>query len=212
MENETFYHCSAEWHLAQLQGKGATIAALIYNWAFRLSKQTGIFHASIPRMSAYFDRDEKTIRKALRLLVKLGFFDVVRQAPGATVCYKPVRHDDWRRTHPHDCAQRLAMPWDDEPQDKLAQVLYGISGGQCPVYANVLKGIRKTGHGETAIKKHFVDFIVIDQPVGKRWGNGFHGRFIKYLKTQPVVPDVPQPAATPVRATSMLGRAMVGQL
>src|SRR5258707_15823198 len=112
MPNEdSYYHCTAEWHFAQLTGKGSTFAALLYSFALFLSKRTDIFSASKARLTAYFGVDDKTIRKACRLLVDLGFFEILSQEIGATVRYKIVRHLDWSIKHPGHCVQRSATPW-----------------------------------------------------------------------------------------------------
>jgi hypothetical protein len=184
---ETHYHCTAEWHLSKLKGSGATLAPLIYNFAFYLSKKSGVFYASIPRLAAYFSADEKTVRKAIRLLVKQGFFELLGQSPGATVRYKPISHTIWKTKY-LGCSEKLTAPWANEPgQDKLAVQLHAISGGQYTAFSNLIKGMRNTRHSEAAILEHFRTFIDIERPVGKRWGNGFSGHFIQYLRQQPVV-------------------------
>jgi hypothetical protein len=39
MESFSPYHCSAEWHLARLRGKGAYYAPLVLSMALHLSKK-----------------------------------------------------------------------------------------------------------------------------------------------------------------------------
>jgi hypothetical protein len=189
----THYHCSAEWHFSHLKGKGAHTASMIYTFALHLSKKHGVFYASIPRLAEYFGVDEKTVRKALHLLVVLGFLEIARQEAGASVRYRPVLHSVWK-TLPKNagrCAEKSTMPWADEPQDRLAVDLHAISGGRFTTWPNVVKAMRKTGHSTEAIHGHFRAFVDFEQPTGKVWGDGFAGRFIKYLRAQQVFTNNP---------------------
>jgi helix-turn-helix protein len=184
MDTFSHYHCTSEWHLAKLTGKGAYCAAIIYPFALHLSGTSGIFFASIPRLADYFSIDERTVRKAIKLLVDIGFFAVLAKEPGASVRYRVIRHLEWAKLHAGRCTEKYATPWEEEEQDRLAVELYQLSGGRFTLLANVLKGIRKTGHGEDDIKRHFQDFIGQTQPKGRQWVYGLAGKFIKYLKQQ----------------------------
>jgi len=187
-KDDSHYHCSAEWHFAQLTGKGSHFAPLLYTFAFHLSKTSGIFSASKVRLTEYFGVDDKTIRKACRLLVALGFFEIVSEEPGATVRYKLIRHKDWAAEHPGRCVQKMETPWTNEPgADPLGVQLHAISGHRFTTFPNIVKGIRKTGHGEQAICEHFRSFVAQELPKGTQWRNGFAGRFIKHLKEQPII-------------------------
>src|SRR5579864_3065239 len=161
------FYCSAEYHLARLSGCGATVAALIYSQSLRVSKKSGVFSASIPTLAAFFNVDERTVRKAMRLLVALGFFEIIREECGASVKYRPIHHRDWAPKHPDRCATKDEMPWDDEVKDTLGPELHAISGHRFKVYPNFLKGMRNTGHDDAAIREHFRAFIAETLPTGK---------------------------------------------
>jgi hypothetical protein len=174
------FHCSAEWHLARL----GSYAAVIYPLALHLSNKSGIFSASIPTLAAYFQADERSIRKAIRQLADLGFFEIDTAERGASKRYQVVRHKEWSAKHPGHCTEKETMPWSDEPGDTLGVELSAITGGRFKPYPNFVKGIRKTGHSEAAIREHLRCFVRQYQPVGRQWSHGFAG-FIKYLKSQP---------------------------
>jgi len=180
------YHCSAEWHFARLAGQGAYTAALIYSHSLRLSKKSNVYSASVPRLAAYFSVDERTVRKAIRALVALGFFEILRAEAGCSINYKPIHHRDWCVKHPGRCTEKLEMPWANEQQDTLGPELHAISGHRFMVFPNFLKGMRKTGHDDAAVREHFRAFVQQELPSGKQWRNGFAGHFIQYLKKQPV--------------------------
>jgi hypothetical protein len=184
MENSRF-HCSAEWHFSRFHGKGTQYAYLIYSFALHLSKKSGIFSASAPTIAAYFDADVKSVRSSLRLLAATGFFEKVSSEPGASIRYKPTSHKDWAAKHPERCTEKDETPWAHEVGDPLGPELYAISGGRFMPYPNFVIAIRNTGHGTEAICEFFREHIEREKPVGKKWRNGFAGRFIKFLKSRP---------------------------
>lgn len=212
MDNFSPYHCTSERHLARLTGNGASLALAIYGLAFHLSSKSNVFFATVSRLAAYFDADEKTARKAIRLLVKTGFFEELRSQPGKPKRYMPVRHPDWQRKRGGEkacienghCAEKGPMPWDDEELDKLGQRLYAVSGGEYQPFPNFIKGMRNTGHSDQAIEHHFRAYIKnvedelrnpdddnvdADDPDNYWQGNyknGFTKAFMKYLRAQPV--------------------------
>src|ERR1700722_1570205 len=161
------YHCSAEWHFAHLAGRGARYAPLIHNFALHLGRKSGVFSASVPRMAAYFDTNEKSIRKALHLLEGVGFLVFLRAENGGTTAYRPVMHRDWVPAHPGQCCEREVMPeWWAEGYDPLAKLLHGVSGGRFRPYPNFIKAMRKTGHSAEAIAAHFGAFVQERKPLG----------------------------------------------
>lgn len=182
------YQCSAEWHFAQFHGRGAFFAATLYSFAFHLSKKSGVFFASIPKLALYFGVDERTVRKALQSLEKTGFFEIVSRSPGLSVHYRVVGHKDWAAAHSGKCATRNdEMPWSNEPQDPLGKLLYAISGGRFKPYPNFIKGMRNTEHNDTAIGEHFRAFLRSYKPKYKReWSRGLCQQFMTYLRSKPV--------------------------
>jgi hypothetical protein len=187
-DNFSHYHCTAEWHFSRFTGHGATLAPIIYDFAFHLTKppQKPYFYASTPNLAEYFGVDEKTVRKALRLLAKSGFFELVRAMPGRTNQYRPVRHPEWQKKYPERCIQRLQVTYGDE--DPLGPVLYAASGSNFKVLgANVLKSMRNTGHSDDAIATHFNNFLETEGPFTREeYRNGFLRMFMVYLRAQPM--------------------------
>jgi len=57
------YHCSAEWHLARLKGKGAYYAPLVLSMALHLGKKSGVFSASIPRLAGMIEAQPLSEKK-----------------------------------------------------------------------------------------------------------------------------------------------------
>ena len=192
MESYSYYHCSSEWHFARLKKQGATYAAIVYSLALHLARKTGVFHASIPRLAEYFEADERSIRKAIRQLLALGFFEKISANPGDTVRYRPVPHKEWAAKHPGCCTEKCPTPWDNEAKDTLGMELHAISGGKYNTHANFLKAMRKTGHADAAIREHFRAFVDIDRLDSRNSRiHGVSGRFIKYLRTQPISTNTP---------------------
>ncbi len=188
------FHCSAEWHFARLNGRGKFFAATMYSFAYHVSKNTGNFYSSIPRLAHYFGVDERTVRKALHALEKTGFFEIVAKPRGLPVQYRVVGHKEWATLHDGRCTQKAdRMPWDDEPQDALGKLLYAVSASRFKPYPNFIKGMRNTGHSDAAIANHFRTFLRTYQPKHKRlWSMGLCQQFMTYLRGQPVV-DPQQP-------------------
>jgi hypothetical protein len=185
------YHCSAEWHLARLRGKGAYYAPLVLSMALHLGKKSGVFSASIPRLATYFKATENTIRKAIHILVEQGFLEVISKEDGASICYLPLTHKEWAAKNPGRCTEKESMPWSNEPGDTLGVGLYAISGGRFRPYPNFVKAMRNTGLDDSAIVKHFRNFVQQEKPVGKKWNEGFSGQFIKYLRDESVTTSNP---------------------
>lgn len=182
------FHCSAEWHFARLSGRGKFFAATLYSFAYHLSKNTGNFYSSIPRLAEYFGVDERTVRKALHGLEKTGFFEIVAKPRGLPIQYRVVGHKDWAALHGGKCAAKAErMPWDDEPQDVLGKQLYAMSASRFKPYPNFIKGMRNTGHSDPAIVRHFGKFLPAYQPKHKHaWSIGLCQQFLTYLRKQPV--------------------------
>lgn len=191
MDNFSPYHCTSERHLARLTGNGASLTLAIYGFAFHLSGKSGVFFASIPRLAAYFEADEKTVRKALRLLAKSGFLEEIDAPEGKTVRYKPVSHLDWqkKRGGAANCIRdgRCVEKPEGKPYEemgKLGQRLYAISGGDYRPYPNFIKGMRNTGHSDEAIERHFRDYL--DANDVPNWKHGFQKDFMAYLREQEI--------------------------
>jgi hypothetical protein len=177
------YHCSAEWHFAHLSGRGRFFAATLYSFAFHLSKKTGRFWASIPRMAEYFGVTERTVRHALRHLEKTGFLEVVAKSVGQSVQYRPVGHKEWKvKNGAHCITKGTEVPYTNEPQDVLGRQLYAISAQRFKPYPNFVKGMRRIGMADELIVQHFKNFLTTYTPKNKRaWAQGLCGQFMHYL-------------------------------
>lgn len=191
MEKFFDYFCSSEWHFARFTGKGAYHAHLIYTTSLHLSKKSGVFFASIPRLATYLGCDERSVRKAIKLLLDTGFLIKLAEEPGKSVRYKPVHHRDWAVSHPGCCAEKLEMPSWFGDGDPLGRALYAASGGNFKTYPNFLKGMRNIGHDDAAILRFWGEFLLVDRPAGPRWHDGVYARFMKHLRNQPVTPSNP---------------------
>jgi hypothetical protein len=201
------YHCSAEWHFARLNGRGRFFAAALYSFAFHLSKKTGRFYASIPRMAEYFGVDERTVRHALRQLEKTGFFEVVSKPAGQAIEYRPVGHKEWREKYSGKCVTKGTQ---NERANALGRLLYTLSAGRFNAWPNYLKGLRRIGAPWAAltdeqIANHFKNFLPTYVPKDNRhWSQGLCSKFKDYVWGQQM------PAIRAGRAAAMAGQ-QVGQ-
>jgi hypothetical protein len=142
MEGDSLLHCSTEWHLAQLKGKGARLTLYLYDLSCRVSVRTGRFSPSMQRMAAYLQCTPGELYCAAAMLVEEGFWIVLDSGIGKPTQYRPVRHKEWQESNPNRCTTKASMPWDEEQQDQLAPLLYGVTGGHT-FYTNVLTGWRR---------------------------------------------------------------------
>src|SRR5437870_9964321 len=80
--NESFesnYYCSVEWHLARLTH--APFAALLYPFAYRISKHTENFHGSVVGIAEHFGVSRWKVQRAIGALVDLGFLVTITKEP-----------------------------------------------------------------------------------------------------------------------------------
>ena len=187
--NNSYFHCTSERHFAHLKGHGAHHASLLYTFSLRLAGKKRTFFCSVPRLADYFGVDERTIRHAIHHLKYTGFFELLRNERGGdgAVVYKPLYHGERiEKFGAGQCVQKLDMPWQGEEMEPLGQALYAASGGRFKPYKNLAIGIRnaanRAGLTDAAVLLHFAAFVEMDRPSGKRWVNGFAGRFVKYLR------------------------------
>jgi hypothetical protein len=173
-------HCSAEWHIERHCPKPA---ASIYSIALRVTRKTGRFTVSYPKLAAYFDVSERTIRYAVHSLRDIELFKLLSSEPGRKCTYQPIHHDDWALKHPGKCLEKISGP-DYWEQDLLGQALFAVCDGRVSFfYPNVLKGMRNTGLTDLEIVERMKKFRAIDRPpTGQPWVKGFVGRFMVHLK------------------------------
>ena len=164
---------------------GADFAAPLYSYAMYLAKKSGRLSLSIGELAIYFGADERSISKAIRKLVKAGFFVRLKAEPGKPVSYGPVAHKEWANKHPGSCLEKAVMPWSDEKVDPLVSGLHAASDGRLRLYANFVQGLRNTGHRDDQIVMHWNAFYAADNPEGPKW-KGVFARFMAYLRDQEI--------------------------
>ncbi len=174
-ENDNFfrYHCSPEWHLIQLTS--TPFAGLVYNFVFRISKGSGLFHGSAEGVARYFGVSRWTIQRAMQALVDLGFPVRVAQEAYTPSVYHVIGHKEWAAKHPGCCAEKETLPWSDETGDPLGVRLWSLSGGKVKYQSYQVKALRKTGLTDDQIAKAFEAFVTAEQ--ARREEGGWHGRW-----------------------------------
>lgn len=192
--SSTRFLCSSEWHLSR---SNSFFAAVIYGFALKITKpivpapgskpdpnadQKRRFFVSIPSMAEYFGADERTVRRTVHKLEREGFFVKLKEVPGESVSYRPVLHKEWAHKNPKCCLDYEEMPWADEAKDELAIWLFTASDGSMKCFPNFMRGLRKLGHSDDALREHFGAFYADDIPEKK----GRFKRFMAYLRPLPV--------------------------
>jgi biotin operon repressor len=175
MEEFVEYYCSAEWHLAKLKSR---YASLIYSLALRLSKSSGKFFGSGVNLGNYFGCHRNTVYKAIDELQDSGLFVLISQGYFEAKTYHVLTHEEWATKYPNECANKLEFAWSSEDSDQLGKQLYATSGGKVTVLAHQLKALRKTGLTDQQIVSCFDGFLA-NQSSGQ---SAVMPRFIKYLR------------------------------
>lgn len=159
--DEYSYHCSPEWHLAQL--RHTPLAGLLYSFALRISKKSGRFHGSVLGIAEYFGVGRWKVQRALAALVDLGFFVRDLQERFTPTVYRVIAHKDWAAQHPGGCAVKAEFPWSTEEGDQLGKRLWNASGGKLKYKMFQLKTLRKTGLTDDQIVRAFEGFVGAEQ-------------------------------------------------
>jgi len=105
------YYRTAEWHITKMK---STWALAVYNFALRISKESGVFFCSAVRLAEYFGCNERSIRRAYKQLLEAGFFELTDQVTYEPNVYKVVRHKLWAEKHPGQCPTKLSFAWSSE--------------------------------------------------------------------------------------------------
>ena len=176
--NETYslqsnYHCSPEWHLARLTR--TPFAALLYPFAFRISKKSGRFHGSVVGIAQYFEVSRWKVQRAVTGLVNLGFFVVVSKEPFSPTVYRVLSHEEWAKAHQERCVVKETFPWTGEDADELGVRMWNASGGKVTYQPHKLAALRKTGLSDDEIVQAFEQFIENERT--RRDAGGWHGRW-----------------------------------
>jgi hypothetical protein len=173
------FHCSAEWHFARFTGDGAALAPLVYNMMFHVAGESGNFAASVVKIAKYLNVTDRYIYDAVGLLVAAGFLQVIEEEKGKPTQYRPVAHKEWaaKRSELY-CTKKIEKLFPDE--DALGKTLFGILGGE-KYFPNLLKGLRNTGATDEQIAQSAKDFMERDKGNGSR---GRRKRFQDHLRSQ----------------------------
>jgi hypothetical protein len=148
------YHCTAEWHISRMKSRWALA---VYNFALRISKESGVFFCSAVGLAEYFGCNERSIRRAYEQLLEAGFFELTGQAPFEANVYKAIPHRVWAERNPGQCVTRLASPWSGEC-DQLGQKLWVVSGGRARFRPYQIKFLKRLGLSEEEIVSEFEAF------------------------------------------------------
>lgn len=167
---ESFFHCSAEWHLRQMK---SNFAAILYSWARRLTRNSGVFSASVTSVSHYFGVDRKTVLRALGELTRLGLFELKRRARFRPNVYRIIDHKEWAARHPGLCVEKAALPWDGEG-DPLGRQLFAISGQRVKFLPNQMTGLRRLGFSDPEITELFRSFIGEANYPDSEWSRAYY--------------------------------------
>lgn len=182
---QAHYHCSAEWHLGQMvygEGKRAPFAAILYPFAYRVSRNSKLFYGSAERIAEHFGVSPWTVLRAMEALTCAGFFVVVSKAKFQPTIYKVLSHKDWAKAHPGCCAVKTTFPWSGEKSDRLGMHLFTRSGGRVKWYPNVLAGLRKTGLPDDQIVQRFDVFFAQKLNAGHSRWRTLPFKFLKALR------------------------------
>lgn len=172
------FHCSAEWHFARFTGDGAALAPLVYNMMFHVAGESGNFAASAVKIAKYLNVTDRYVYDAVGVLVAAGFLQVIEEELGKPTQYRPIAHKEWAEKHPGFCTKKIEKLFPDE--DPLGPKLFGILGGE-KYFPNLLKGLRNTGATDEQIEQSAKDFMEHDKGNGSR---SRRKRFQDHLRAQ----------------------------
>ena len=144
------YFCTSEWHLAKLP----PVCALIYSFALYLARNSKRFSVSATGLAEYFDRDESTIRRGYKALEKLGFFVKTIQGTFNSSVYRVLTHEEWAKTHPNQCPEKLRNPWADD-NDPLGQQLLFATGCRVKWKTFQVDNLRNLGLPDDEVVEEF---------------------------------------------------------
>ncbi len=169
LENDSF-HCSWEWHLARL----SSVCSLIYPFAFRLSggNETELLHrrffASADSLAAYFGYSACQVRRGLKELEVVGFFQLIARNKFKPTQFRVLSHNDWASKHKGKCTMKVEFPWAGEG-DPLGQSLWRMSGGLVKFGDFQVRNLRNLEVDENKIVDEFSTFW---EQTGKRMKAG----------------------------------------
>lgn len=102
-EKPSNFNCTAAWHLNKYSG--TTLA--VYDHATQLTHNgTRLYFASATSVADYFGVHASSIRRALRNLVRSGFFVQQGTSQFQTNQYRVLTHASWVNLHPGKCRNK----------------------------------------------------------------------------------------------------------
>ncbi len=175
-------HCSAAYHITQLEGRGASSAFVLYDRCCALGHESQKAFLNLRQLAPYLHRDEQKLYGAAKLLVGSGWLIVESRKNGSPTTYRPVSHDAYVAAHgAGTCVQTYAP--DYWKSDTLGSAFYGITGGVRVAGPNVLAGWRKLFSRDELILMHAEKFVSVNPlPAHKHeytiWLKGF-GQYLR---------------------------------
>jgi AraC-like DNA-binding protein len=132
-------------------------ALAVYNFALRISKESGVFFCSAVGLAEHFGCNERSIRRAFEQLLEVGFFELTGQARFEANVYTVIPHRVWAERNPGQCVTRLAFPWSGEC-DQLGQKLWVASGGRAKFRPYQIKFLKTLRLSDERIVSEFAAF------------------------------------------------------
>jgi len=96
-------------------------AILIYQLAARVTakKRTRIFKPAVETVAEYLAIYPSTVRRAIKQLCRLGFFERLGMSEYGTNRYRVISHDEWAKKHPGQCVIYRPYEEPEEPESPL---------------------------------------------------------------------------------------------
>jgi len=116
------FHCEWDWHMRKLRN---VPAVLIYQLAARVTarKRKKEFKAAAETVAVHFGINTSTVRRAIKLLCRLGFFEKLGMTEHGTNRYRVISHDEWVKKHPGQCVMFRPHEEPEEPESPLGAPL-----------------------------------------------------------------------------------------
>lgn len=185
------FHCSTEYHLAQTR---SLVNVVVYELAYRLSAESGVFSGSADEVASYFEFHPKAVSQSYRDLTGLGHFIELRNGAKnfETNEYRVVKHSEWAESHPGTCRVKEDFGWDVIP---LGQQMFAVSGRKIKLRAFEVNIFLKTGLPPALILERWRTFLNDNRNQPKAWRKSAAYLFWQHLQV-----EIPRMAEVPVGA------------
>jgi hypothetical protein len=165
MNHQRGLQCCTAWHLWRFGLELAMHDKVCSLTWVKTRGEHGVYHSSIQNLADYFGVARQSGSRAANNLLRKGWWEVVeRRDNGKTgraikvemlrpKDFHPLTHDEWVKIHGDaSCYKCDAMPWENEPKDKLAIILHRDSKGNVLWHPNMVKSLRNTGASDSEIE------------------------------------------------------------